>query len=41
LANSIPNLSQKPRPGEFDDLALVTESYPQLRRYGAEFLEVF
>jgi hypothetical protein len=29
------------RPGEFDYLALVTESYPQLRRYAPEFLEVF
>ena len=38
---SVQEAAELVRPGEFDYLALVTESYPQLRRYAAEFLEVF
>jgi hypothetical protein len=38
---SVQEAAELARPGEFDYLALVTESYPQLRRYAPEFLEVF
>ena len=38
---SVQEAAELARPGEFDYLALVIESYPQLRRYAPEFLEVF
>jgi hypothetical protein len=38
---SVQEAAELARPGEFDYLALVTESYPQLRRYAPEFLNAF
>jgi len=38
---SIAEAAKLARPEEFDHLALVTESYPQLRRYAPRLLEAF
>jgi hypothetical protein len=38
---SVVEAAKLARPEEFDHLALVTQSYPQLRRYAPQLLEVF
>ena len=38
---SVQEAAELARPGEFDYLALVTESYPQLRRYAPELIGAF
>jgi hypothetical protein len=38
---SVAEAAKLARPEEFDHLALVTESYPQLRRYAPRLLEAF
>jgi TnpA family transposase len=39
--SSVDEAARLARPSEFDSLALVSDSYPQLRRYAPEFLEAF
>jgi hypothetical protein len=41
LAATVAEAEQLAQPGEFDSLALITNSYPVLRRYAPEFLEAF
>ena len=38
---SVAEASKLARPEEFDHLALLTQSYPQLRRYAPQLLEAF
>ena len=38
---SVAEAAKLARPEEFDHLALVTQSYPQLRRYAPQLLEAF
>jgi hypothetical protein len=38
---SVEEAAKLARPGEFDFLALISDSYSQLRRYAPEFLEAF